>query len=173
MKHTILMRRLAAAAFVAAGLCGAPAFAQQQQQSADVDVRAGSVLRAGPSVRHPVVHRVARTESAEVFGCTEQRGWCEVQMDDSGARGWVGESRLLAVQEEEEGLDHRTGSTPLLPQRGAIDAGAVSGVYLVQPWNYGYYGGGATVIEMAPRGGPGEPIFPMRPGWTRGQPMPR
>ena len=150
---------------VAASLCGVSAFAQQH---VDVDVRAGSVLRAGPSTRDAVLHRVKRGEPAEVFGCTEQRGWCEVQLDN-GARGWVAESRLQVVQEEES-LDHRT-STPLA-QRGVLNSGAISGVYLVQPWGYGYYGGG-TVIELAPRGGPGEPMFPMRPGWARGQPMPR
>lgn len=160
-----ILRQLASVAVGVASLGSPLAFAQL---SADVDVRAGSVLRAGPSTRDAVLHRVRRAEPAEVFGCTEQRGWCEVELDN-GARGWVAESRLQVVQQE-EGLDHRT-STPL-PQRGVIDSGAVSGVYLVQPWGYGYYGGG-TVIEVAPRGGPGEPMFPMRPGWARGQPMPR
>ena len=56
---------------------------------------------------------------------------------------------------------------------------AWNGFYPWAPYSYGwgYYGygyyGGATVIELAPRGGPGEPMFPMRPGWARGQPMPR
>jgi uncharacterized protein YraI len=162
--NTSTMRQLASVAFLAVSLTGLSAFAQQ---AVDVDVRAGSVLRAGPSTRHAVLHRVARAEPAEVFGCTEQRGWCEVQLDN-GARGWVAESRLQVVQEEES-LDHRT-STPLA-QRGVLNNGAVTGVYLVQPWGYGYHGG--TVIEVAPRGGPGEPLFPMRPGWARGQPMPR
>ena len=161
------LRQLASAAVMAASLHGVSAFAQQKAVDVDVDVRAGSVLRAGPSTRHAVLHRVARAEPAEVFGCTEQRGWCEVQLDN-GARGWVAESRLQVVQEEES-LDHRT-STPLA-QRGVLNNGAVTGVYLVQPWGYGYHGG--TVIEVAPRGGPGEPLFPMRPGWARGQPMPR
>lgn len=165
MSPTIL-RQLASVAVMTACLSGVSAFAQQ---SPDVDVRAGSVLRAGPSVRHAVLHRVDRDASAEVFGCTEQRGWCEVQLDESGARGWVAESRLQ-VMEEEESLDHRT-QTPLA-QRGVLNNGAVTGVYFVQPWGYGYHGGG-TVIEVAPRGGPGEPMFPMRPGWARGQPMPR
>lgn len=161
------VRQLAAAVVMAAGLSGLSAFAQQQD--VDVDVRAGSVLRAGPSTGQPVVHRVNRTEPAEVFGCTERRGWCEVQLDN-GARGWVAESRLVAVQQEPEGLDHRT-STPLA-QRGVLNNSHVSGVYFVQPWGYGYHGG-STVIEVAPRGGPGEPMFPMRPGWARGEPMPR
>lgn len=157
------------AAVVAAGLTHLGAGAQQQQQQpVDADLRAGSVLRAGPSTRDAVTQRVPRTVPAWVYGCTEQRGWCEVELE-SGARGWVAESRLQAVQQEDS-LDHRT-STPL-PQRGVIANGAVTGVYVVQPWGYGYYGG-ATVIELAPRGGPGEPMFPMRPGWARGQPMPR
>jgi uncharacterized protein YraI len=162
---TTCIRRFVIAAWMASGLTGLPAFAQQQ---ADVDVRGGSVLRAGPSVRHAVLYRVDRAAPAEVFGCTEQRGWCEVQLDD-GARGWVAESRLQVVHEEDS-LDHRT-HTPL-PPRGVLGNGAVTGVYFVQPWGYGYHGGG-TVIELAPRGGPGEPMFPMRPGWARGQPMPR
>ncbi|RZL63471.1 MAG: hypothetical protein EOP81_12450 [Variovorax sp.] len=168
--NRLTVRQLASVVAVVAGLSGLSAFAQQQQD-VDVDVRAGSVLRAGPSTGQPVLHRVNRAAPAEVFGCTERRGWCEVQLDN-GARGWVAESRLQVVQEE-EGLDHRT-STPL-PQRGMLNNGAVTGVYLVQPWGYGYHGyhGGATVIEVAPRGGPGEPMFPMRPGWARGQPMPR
>lgn len=160
------MHQLASTVVMAAGLIALPALAQQQD--VDVDVRAGSVLRAGPSTGQPVVHRVNRAAPAEVFGCTEQRGWCEVQLEN-GARGWVAESRLQVVQEE-EGLDHRT-STPL-PQRGVLNNSHVAGVYFVQPWGYGYHGGG-TVIEVAPRGGPGEPMFPMRPGWARGQPMPR
>jgi uncharacterized protein YraI len=163
--NTSTLRQLASAAVMVASLNGLSAFAQQQ--AVDVDVRAGSVLRAGPSTRDAVLHRVPRAAPAEVFGCTEQRGWCEVQLDD-GARGWVAESRLQVVQQEES-LDHRT-STPLA-QRGVLSNGAVTGVYLVQPWGYGYHGG--TVIEVAPRGGPGEPLFPMRPGWARGQPMPR
>ena len=163
--NTSTLRQFASATVIVASLHGLCAFAQQQ--SVDVDVRAGSVLRAGPSTRDAVLHRVRRTEPAGVFGCTEQRGWCEVQLDN-GARGWVAESRLQVVQEEES-LDHRT-STPLA-QRGVLNNGAVTGVYLVQPWGYGYYGG--TVIEVAPRGGPGEPLVPMRPGWARGQPMPR
>ena len=81
----------------------------------------------------------------------------------------MAESRLQVV-EQEESLDHRT-RTPL-PQRGVINNGVVTGVYLSQPWGYGYYGGGA-VIEVAPRGVPGEAPFPLRPGWARGQPMPR
>ena len=158
-------RQITSAAILAASLGSPLAIAQP---AADVDVRAGSVLRAGPSTREPVLHRVPRAEPAEVFGCTEQRGWCEVQLDN-GARGWVAESRLQVV-EQEESLDHRT-RTPL-PQRGVLNGnGGVTGVYLVQPWGYGYHGG--TVIEVAPRGGPGEPMFPMRPGWARGQPMPR
>jgi len=159
---------LASFAVVAAALVPLSVLAQQAQQPVDADLRAGSVLRAGPSTRDAVTQRVPRTVPAWVYGCTEQRGWCEVELED-GARGWVAESRLQAVQEEDS-LDHRT-STPL-PQRGVIANGAVTGVYVVQPWGYGYHGG-ATVIELAPRGGPGEPMFPMRPGWARGQPMPR
>lgn len=159
---------LASLAVVAAALVPLGVLAQQAQQPVDADLRAGSVLRAGPSTRDAVTQRVPRTVPAWVYGCTEQRGWCEVELE-GGARGWVAESRLQAVQEEDS-LDHRT-STPL-PQRGVINNGAVTGVYVVQPWGYGYHGG-ATVIELAPRGGPGEPMFPMRPGWARGQPMPR
>lgn len=166
MRHP--SRILLVSAFVAAALVPPAAIAQQPPQPVDADLRAGSVLRAGPSTRDAVTQRVPRTVPAWVYGCTEQRGWCEVELE-SGARGWVAESRLQAVQEEDS-LDHRT-STPL-PQRGVIANGAVTGVYVVQPWGYGYYGG-ATVIELAPRGGPGEPMFPMRPGWARGQPMPR
>ncbi|MDN4589549.1 hypothetical protein DBA29_13720 [Xenophilus aerolatus] len=166
MRHP--SRILLVSAFVAAALVPPAAIAQQPPQPVDADLRAGSVLRAGPSSRDAVTQRVPRTVPAWVYGCTEQRGWCEVELE-SGARGWVAESRLQAVQEEDS-LDHRT-STPL-PQRGVIANGAVTGVYLVQPWGYGYHGG-ATVIELAPRGGPGEPMFPMRPGWARGQPMPR
>ena len=166
MRHP--SRILLVSAFVAAALVPPAAIAQQPPQPVDADLRAGSVLRAGPSTRDAVTQRVPRTVPAWVYGCTEQRGWCEVELE-SGARGWVAESRLQAVQEEDS-LDHRT-STPL-PQRGVINNGAVTGVYVVQPWGYGYYGG-ATVIELAPRGGPGEPMFPMRPGWARGQPMPR
>lgn len=166
MRHP--SRILLASAFVAAAWVPPVALAQQPPQPVDADLRAGSVLRAGPSTRDAVTQRVPRTVPAWVYGCTEQRGWCEVELE-SGARGWVAESRLQAVQEEDS-LDHRT-STPL-PQRGVINNGAVTGVYVVQPWGYGYYGG-ATVIELAPRGGPGEPMFPMRPGWARGQPMPR
>ena len=158
---------LASLVLVAAGFVHVGATAQQPQP-VDADLRAGSVLRAGPSTRDAVTQRVPRTVPAWVYGCTEQGGWCEVELE-SGARGWVAESRLQAVQEEDS-LDHRT-STPL-PQRGVISNGAVTGVYVVQPWGYGYHGG-ATVIELAPRGGPGEPMFPMRPGWARGQPMPR
>ena len=159
---------LASLAIVAAGLVPLGAIAQQPPQPVDADLRAGSALRAGPSTRDAVTRRVPRTAPVWVYGCTEARGWCEVELE-GGARGWVAESRLQAVQEQDS-LDHRT-STPL-PQRGVIDSSRVSGVYLVQPWGYGYYGG-ATVIELAPRGGPGEPMFPMRPGWARGQPMPR
>lgn len=166
MRHP--SRILFVSAFVAAALVPPAAIAQQPPQPVDADLRAGSVLRAGPSTRDAVTQRVPRTVPAWVYGCTEQRGWCEVELE-SGARGWVAESRLQAVQEEDS-LDHRT-STPL-PQRGVIANGAVTGVYMVQPWGYGYHGG-ATVIELAPRGGPGEPMFPMRPGWARGQPMPR
>jgi len=166
MRHP--SRILLVSAFVAAALVPPAAIAQQPPQPVDADLRAGSVLRAGPSTRDAVTQRVPRTVPAWVYGCTEQRGWCEVELE-SGARGWVAESRLQAVQEEDS-LDHRT-STPL-PQRGVIANGAVTGVYVVQPWGYGYHGG-ATVIELAPRGGPGEPMFPMRPGWARGQPMPR
>ena len=166
MRHP--SRILLVSAFVAAALVPPAAIAQQPPQPVDADLRGGSVLRAGPSTRDAVTQRVPRTVPAWVYGCTEQRGWCEVELE-SGARGWVAESRLQAVQEEDI-LDHRT-STPL-PQRGVIANGAVTGVYVVQPWGYGYYGG-ATVIELAPRGGPGEPMFPMRPGWARGQPMPR
>ncbi|MDQ7957071.1 MAG: SH3 domain-containing protein [Pseudomonadota bacterium] len=158
---------LASLVLVAAGFVHVGAIAQQPQP-VDADLRAGSVLRAGPSTRDAITQRVPRTVPAWVYGCTEQRGWCEVELE-GGARGWVAESRLQAVQEEDS-LDHRT-STPL-PQRGVINNGAITGVYVVQPWGYGYYGG-ATVIELAPRGGPGEPMFPMRPGWARGQPMPR
>ncbi|MDQ7975410.1 MAG: SH3 domain-containing protein [Rhodocyclaceae bacterium] len=158
---------LASLVLVAAGFVHVGAIAQQLQP-VDADLRAGSVLRAGPSTRDAITQRVPRTVPAWVYGCTEQRGWCEVELE-GGARGWVAESRLQAVQEEDS-LDHRT-STPL-PQRGVINNGAITGVYVVQPWGYGYYGG-ATVIELAPRGGPGEPMFPMRPGWARGQPMPR
>jgi uncharacterized protein YraI len=166
MRHP--SRILLVSAFAAAALVPPAAIAQQPPQPIDGDLRAGSVLRAGPSTRDAVTQRVPRTVPAWVYGCTEQRGWCEVELE-SGARGWVAESRLQAVQEEDS-LDHRT-STPL-PQRGVISNGAVTGVYVVQPWGYGYHGG-ATVIELAPRGGPGEPMFPMRPGWARGQPMPR
>lgn len=166
MRHP--SRILLVSAFVAAALVPPAAIAQQPPQPVDADLRAGSVLRAGPSTRDAVTQRVPRTVPAWVYGCTEQRGWCEVELE-SGARGWVAESRLQAVQEEDS-LDHRT-STPL-PQRGVIANSAVTGVYVVQPWGYGYHGG-ATVIELAPRGGPGEPMFPMRPGWARGQPMPR
>jgi uncharacterized protein YraI len=161
-------RILLASALLAAAAVPPGALAQQPPQPVDADLRAGSVLRAGPSTRDAVTQRVPRTVPAWVYGCTEQRGWCEVELE-SGARGWVAESRLQAVQEQDS-LDHRT-STPL-PQRGVVGNGAVTGVYVVQPWGYGYYGG-AAVIELAPRGGPGEPMFPMRPGWARGQPMPR
>jgi len=164
--------RWKSAVLAAAGLVSLSALAQQPDVA--VDVRAGSVLRAGPSTRDAVTHRVARAAPAYVFGCTEKRGWCEVELD-GGARGWVAESRLQVAQQEEDdqdedSLDHRT-STPL-GQRGGLQNGQVTGVYLVQPWGYGYYGGGA-VIELAPRGGPGEPPFPMRPGWARGYSMPR
>lgn len=148
----------AAALALTTALC-APAMAQESQAY----VISGSVLRSGPSTRYAVVQRVRSAQDAHVFGCTARGGWCEVQLD-RGARGWVAESRLDV---EAEGLDHRT-STPLA-QRGVAN---VTGVYVTQPWGYGW-GYGGTVIEVAPRGGPGEPAFPMRPGWARGQPMPR
>jgi uncharacterized protein YraI len=149
----------AAALLLTGGLCAAAS-----AQEAQAYVTAGSVLRSGPSTRHGVVQRVREDWDAHVFGCTRRGGWCEVQLSE-GARGWVAESRLGVPAED---LDHRT-STPL-PQRGVANVGSVT---FVQPWGYGWGGYGATVIEVAPRGGPGEPAFPMRPGWARGQPMPR
>ena len=83
MRHP--SRILLVSAFVAAALVPPAAIAQQPPQPVDADLRAGSVLRAGPSTRDAVTQRVPRTVPAWVYGCTEQRGWCEVELE-SGAR---------------------------------------------------------------------------------------
>lgn len=151
---------------LAALLC-LPALAQSGDDEALVLPR--SVLRAEPSTRAAVLQRLGAAQRAQVLGCAQDAPWCEVVLA-GGARGWVAESRLQdlperAAQAAEEDLDHRT-STPL-PWRGTLRPGVGVGYESYGP---GY---GGTVIYVAPRGGPGEPLLPMRPGWARGQPMPR
>lgn len=155
---------------LAALLC-LPAAAQSGEDEARVLPR--SVLRAEPSARAAVVQRLGAAQRAQVLGCAQDAPWCEVVLA-GGMRGWVAEGRLQDLPEsrtaqagEEEDLDHRT-DTPL-PWRGMPQPG--TGVVGYEHYGYGYSGG--TVIYVAPRGGPGEPLFPMRPGWARGQPMPR
>ncbi len=151
----IRITRLAA---LCAALLAVPAFAQQPADD-EAYVRANSVVRAAPSTRAAVLHRVGEPRLARVLGCSrESGGWCHVQLA-GGGQGWVAESRLEDLPGDS--LDHRT-STPLA-QRGVLQGNA-DVVF------DSYYG---PTVFVESRGGPGEPPFPMRPGWARGQPMPR
>ncbi len=49
-------------------------------------------LRAGPSTRYPAVDVVGGGDRVRVYGCLENRSWCDVGYD--GQRGWMSSNYL-------------------------------------------------------------------------------
>jgi uncharacterized protein YraI len=61
----------------------APGVADSQTVTATADVN----LRAGPGTGFPVVTTIPSTRNVTVYGCDQQRNWCDVEF--RGNRGWV------------------------------------------------------------------------------------
>ncbi|MGD9740033.1 MAG: DUF1236 domain-containing protein [Bauldia sp.] len=75
--------RLAFAALGLAATMAGPAAAQDLNAIVAVDLS----LRAGPGTTFPIVTTIPTAGSVIVYGCLEDRTWCDVSFD--GNRGWV------------------------------------------------------------------------------------
>ncbi len=83
------MNKLIFGTLTFAGLVSLPAAAL----AATIGVATTNVnLRAGPSTGYPVVDVVPRGDEVRVFGCLNDRNWCDVRFD--GLRGWMSSNYL-------------------------------------------------------------------------------
>jgi uncharacterized protein YraI len=81
--------------FTALALLGTLAVPSLASAAQTAFAAGGINMRAGPSGDYPVVARVVRGSSVNVFGCIRGYSWCDAGVQ--GVRGWVPASKLEFV----------------------------------------------------------------------------
>ncbi len=85
-------RLLGAVLAASLGLTGAAQAQQPAYTGEDVN------LRAGPGRAFPLISLIPPHRPAEIFGCVDEWGWCDVALD--GLRGWVAGNKLRVPYED-------------------------------------------------------------------------